>query len=398
MAKQMRIPRRLRAIALERSTRYPTLTITGPRQSGKTTLCREAFPDLAYVNLEDQTTREQALSDPSGFVARLHGGAVLDEVQRAPELLSAIQVAVDASAQNGRFVLSGSHNFQLHSAIDQSLAGRTSVLDLLPPALDELRQFATAPRDLPPTLFHGAYPRIFDQGIPVSEFMADYVRTYVERDVRLLLNVQDLGTFQTFLRLCAGRTGSLLNLTALASDAGISHVTAKAWIGLLEASYIVKRIQPWNRNLGKRLVKTPKLHFLDSGLLCWLLDIRSASQVETHPLRGQIFESWVVAEVLKARANAGLSDPVWFFRDKSGTEIDLMLDLPDRRVLVETKSGGRVAPDGTAHLHEVAEHMAGDPLLRGSIDRIVVYGGGERVTVNGVELLPWSQVPAYSWR
>jgi predicted AAA+ superfamily ATPase len=272
------------------------------------------------------------------------------------------------------------------------------VLDLLPPALDELRHFATAPRDLPSTLFQGAYPRIFDQDIPVSEFMADYVRTYVERDVRLLLNVQDLGTFQTFLRLCAGRTGSLLNLTGLASDAGISHVTAKTWIGLLEASYIVKRVQPWHSNLGKRLVKTPKLHFLDSGLLCWLLGIRSADQLESHPLRGQIFESWVVAEVIKARANEGLSDPVWFFRDKSGAEIDLVLDLPDRRVLVETKSGGRVAPDGTAHLHRIADDMARDPMLRGRIERVVVYGGHERVSVNSVELLPWSQVPDYAWR
>ena len=398
MTEQKRIPRRLRVIALERAKRYRTMTITGPRQSGKTTLCREAFPHLAYANLEDPTTREQALADPSGFLARFSGGAVLDEVQRAPVLLSAIQVAADASSQNGRFVLSGSHNFQLHSAIAQSLAGRTSVLDLLPLALDELRQFASAPRDLPSTLFQGAYPRIFDQDIPVSEFMADYVRTYVERDVRLLLNVQDLGTFQTFLRLCAGRTGSLLNLSALASDAGISHVTAKAWIGLLEASYIVKRVQPWHSNLGKRLVKTPKLHFLDSGLLCWLLGIRSADQLETHPLRGQIFESWVVAEVLKARANEGLSDPIWFFRDQSGTEIDLLLDLPDRRVLVETKSGARVAPDGTMHLHQVADDMADDPMLRGRIERVAVYGGSERVTVNGVELLPWSQVSDYSWR
>ena len=242
------------ATARDRAKRHATITITGPRQSGKTTLCKAAFPQLQYVNLEDPSTRERAVADPSGFVAQRADGAIFDEVQRAPELLSALQVLVDATRGHGRFVLSGSHNFQLQSSIAQSLAGRTTVLELLPLAIDEVREFANAPLHLADALFAGGYPRIFDRHLPPAEFLADYVRTYVERDVRLLLNVSDLGTFQTFLRLCAGRTGGLLNLSSLASDCGITHPTAKAWIGVLEASYLLRRIQPWFTSLGTRLV------------------------------------------------------------------------------------------------------------------------------------------------
>ncbi|MFY9343061.1 MAG: ATP-binding protein [Planctomycetota bacterium] len=372
------------------------LTVTGPRQSGKTTLCRQAFPDHPYVNLENPATLEQALADPSGFVDRHRDGAVFDEVQRAPALMSAIQVVVDNTRGNGRFILSGSHNFQLQASIAQSLAGRTSVLDLLPLAIDELRAFPNAPKTLVETLFAGSYPRIFDREIPPAEFHADYVRTYVERDVRQLLNIQDLGAFQTFLRLCAGRSGGLLNLAALGADAGITHPTAKAWINVLEASYLVRRVQPWFQNLGKRLVKTPKLHWLDSGLLCWLLGIRTPDQIEVHPLRGAIFETWVVAEVLKARANAGLSDPVWFYRDQSGTEVDLLVEGTHATILVEAKSGSRVAPDGVQPLQRVAdalrEYVPGKP-----VRTVVVYGGAERATLLGTELLPWSRIDEFDW-
>lgn len=379
-----------------RAKRYPVVTVTGPRQSGKTTLCKAAFPDRTYVNLENPTIQEQALADPTSFVARYADGAIFDEVQRAPALLSAIQVAVDAGTGNGRFVLSGSHNFQLQSSIAQSLAGRTTVLDLLPLTFDELRAFPGAPRTLAETLFAGSYPRIFDQSIPPSEFHADYVRTYVERDVRLLLNVQDLGTFQTFLRLCAGRSGSLLNLTALASDCGITHPTAKAWIGVLEASYLVRRVQPWFENLGRRLVKTPKLYLLDSGLLCWLRGIREPEQIETHPQRGAIFETWVFAEITKVRANAGIADPLWFYRDQPGNEVDLVVDAARRHLLVEIKSGGRVAPDALAALGRIAAALR-DRRLGKPVATIVVYGGDERGTVQGTTLLPWSEVAGAAW-
>lgn len=390
------VPRSIVSTLRARAKRYPVVTVTGPRQSGKTTLCKAAFPEHAYVNLESPAIHEQALADPTSFLARFADGAVFDEVQRAPALLSAIQVAVDARGGNGRFVLSGSHNFQLQSDIDQSLAGRTAVLDLLPLTLDEVRAFAGAPKTLTEVLFAGSYPRIFDQGIPPSEFHADYVRTYIERDVRLLLNVQDLGAFQTFLRLCAGRSGSLLNLTALASDCGITHPTAKAWIGVLETSYLVRRVQPWFENLGRRLVKTPKLYLLDSGLLCWLLGIREPDQIETHPQRGAIFESWVFAEVCKARANAGIGDPLWFYRDQPGNEVDLVIEAARRHLLVEIKSGGRVAPDVIAALGRAASALK-DRRLGKPVASKVVYGGDDKVTVRDTTLLPWSLVASAGW-
>lgn len=377
-----------------RATRHPTLTVTGPRQSGKTTLCRAAFPDHSYVNLEDLNQRELAVADPSSFVRRHMSGAIFDEVQRVPELLSAIQVAVDAEPRQGRFVLSGSHNLQLQGAIAQSLAGRTSVLDLLPMSFAELRAFATAPTDLLPTLFAGGYPRIFADHVPPTEFHADYVRTYVERDVRQLLAVQDLGAFQTFLRLCAGRTGSLVNLSSLASDGGITHPTAKAWLHVLEASYLVQVVRPWFTNLGKRLVKAPKLFFLDSGLLCWLLGIREPAQLDVHPLRGAVFESWVVSEILKARANLGTSDPLWFYRDQSGNEVDLVVETGDRLLLVEIKSGERVASDAIESMRAMVTKFGE---TKRQVHGVIVYGGDTAASVHGVELVPWRELGAQAF-
>lgn len=374
-----------------RAPRHPTLTVTGPRQSGKTTLCRAAFPDHSYVNLEDLNQRELAAADPVSFVRRHMSGAIFDEVQRVPNLLSAIQVAVDAEPRQGRFVLSGSHNLQLQGAIAQSLAGRTSVLDLLPMSFTELRAFTTAPTELLPTLFAGGYPRIFADEVPPTEFHADYVRTYVERDVRQLLSVQDLGAFQTFLRLCAGRTGSLVNLSSLASDCGITHPTAKAWLHVLEASYLVQVVRPWFTNLGKRLVKAPKLFFVDSGLLCWLLGIREPGQLDTHPLRGAVFESWVVAEILKARANLGISDPVWFYRDQSGNEVDLVVETGERLLLVEIKSGERVASDAIESMRTMVATFGE---TKRKVQGMIVYGGDTAAIVHGIELVPWRELGA----
>lgn len=387
-------PRRMLATLVERAGRHPTVTVTGPRQSGKTTLCRAAFPDHAYVNLEDPDLREIATADPSSFVARHARGAIFDEVQRVPSLLSAVQVAVDATRGNGRFVLSGSHNFQLQGAVAQSLAGRTSVLDLLPLSYDEIGAFPGAPKGLMPALFAGGYPRIFDRAIAPAEFHADYVRTYVERDVRQALAVQDLGTFQTFLRLCAGRSASLINLSSLASDCGITHPTAKAWIRVLEASYLVRTVQPWFTNLGKRLVKTPKLFFLDSGLLCWLLGIRDAEQLEVHPLRGAVFESWVVSEIMKVRANVGVADPVWFYRDHAANEVDLVVEAGKQLLLVEIKSGARVAPDTVEKLLATAGAFAG---THRRVRTVVVHGGDHALSLRGVDLLPWHRVAAERW-
>ncbi|MBM4059998.1 MAG: ATP-binding protein [Planctomycetes bacterium] len=391
------IPRVLEQLARDRFARYPVLTITGPRQSGKTTLCRQAFPQLAWHNLEDPGTRERALLDPRAFLLASPGGALIDEVQRAPDLLSAMQVLVDETGENSRFVLSGSHNLQLAQAISQSLAGRTTVLELLPPALDELWLFPGAPRSLDDVLLAGAYPRIHDRQLPPAEYLADYVRTYVERDVRLLTNVRDLGTFQTFLRLCAGHSGRQLNLSALASDCGISQPTAKAWLSVLETSYLVVQVKPWFRNLGKRLGKAPKLHFLDSGLCCWLLGIRTREQIEAHPLRGAVFETWVVSEILKARWNRGVAEPLHCFHELGRREVDLVVESPGRTVLVEIKVGGRVAPDATAVLDDVAARWAQHPQHAGTIERVVVYGGEVREERQGVQLLPWAQIAQFEW-
>jgi len=390
------IARELIRTAIDRGKRHPVVTITGPRQSGKTTLCRQAFPRLAYANLEDPTTRERAKADPRAFLDTFTKGAILDEVQRAPELISALQVVVDERRDHGRWVLSGSHNFQLHDAISQSLAGRTSVLELLPFTYGELRRLPGTPSKLDAVLLAGGYPRIHDRRLPPAEFHADYVRTYVERDVRLVLNIQDLAAFQTFLRLCAGRTGQLLNLSSLANDCGITHPTAKAWISVLEASYLVKRLPPWHRNLGKRLVKAPKLHLFDSGLLCWLLGIRTTDQLASHPLRGHVFESWVVAEVLKARWNRGIPDPIWFYADRAG-EVDLVLERGDRTQLVEIKSGARVPNDADAALDRLGALLPNDRTLPGKHTRVLIHGGDIRERRRGVQLLPWSAVHDFDW-
>ena len=304
---------------------YPFVTVTGPRQSGKTTLCRSAFPDLAYANLEALDQRNFAETDPRGFLAQLGEGAIIDEIQRVPDLLSYLQVLADERRQNGMYILTGSEQFQLSDAISQSLAGRTALLRLLPLSLSE-RQQTGARNDIEGMLYSGFYPRIFDQGLEPSEALGDYFDTYVERDVRRLGGVRNLSTFQRFARLCAGRVGQLLNLSSLASDMGISHTTAREWLTILEASYIVYRLPPYHTNIGKRLTKSPKLYFYDVGLASHLIGIEQADQLSTHPLRGFLFENLVVSEAMKHRFNRGRRPNLSFFRDSKGLECDLLYE------------------------------------------------------------------------
>ncbi len=291
---------------------YPVITITGPRQSGKTTLCRATFPDKPYVSLELLDVQDAVRSDPRGFLAQYRSGAIFDEIQQVPELMSYLQVEVDERPEVGRFVLTGSQHFALSEAIFQSLAGRTAVLTLLPLSYSELTRFPTVPGSLFETLCAGGYPRIHDQAISPDRWLRDYVTTYVQRDVRQVLNVGDLQSFTTFLRLCAGRTAQLLNLSSLADDCGINHNTARSWLSVLETSYVVFRLPVWKASLKKRLTKAPKLHFIDVGLACSLLGITSAEQLHHHPLRGALFESWVVSEIYKNRVHAGLSPHLFF--------------------------------------------------------------------------------------
>ncbi len=311
-------------------------------------------------------------------------------------LLSYVQVAVDERPTRGRYVLSGSSNFTQLGAASQSLAGRAAVLQLLPLSFDELRRFPGAPSDVWSVVLSGGYPAVFDRGLQPHEWYSSYVATYVERDVRQLLKVADLTKFQTFVQLAAGRTAQLLNLSAFGADAGVTHVTAQAWVSVLETSHLVHRLPAWHANVTKRLVKTPKLHVLDSGLTCYLLGIRTPEQLRMHPLRGAIFESWVIAEILKARWHRGQPAALAYYRDRRGGEVDALLPLGERLLAVEVKSAATVAPDFFAALEVFAATARADPLLP-DVERIVVYAGGERQRRATATVLPWADVAGHDW-
>jgi predicted AAA+ superfamily ATPase len=339
------IPRLANSVLDELRAGYPVITITGPRQSGKTTLARAAFPEKPYVSLETPDEREFAASDPRSFLARWPEGAIIDEVQHVPQLFSWIQTDVDACDQMGRYVLTGSQNFALMANITQSLAGRSALLQLLPLSIAELSASGQLPADLDAMLLRGGYPALYARTLNPARWLADYTMSYLERDVRQISQVQDLSAFQRFLRLCAGRTGQLLNLSNLAQDAGIAQTTARAWLSVLEASYIVFLLQPHHRNLGKRIVKMPKLYFLDTALAASLMGIQTAAQLAIHPLRGALFETLIVSEFLKARLNAGFASNLFFWRDNVGLEVDLLLDEPEGLLPIEIKSSATVTDD-----------------------------------------------------
>ncbi|HUW70913.1 MAG TPA: ATP-binding protein [bacterium] len=341
------------------SKQYPVVTVTGPRQSGKTTLCKALFPLKPYVSLEDLSIRQMAIADPRGFLARYPNGAVLDEIQRAPDLCSSIQTIVDDRNEAGMFILTGSQQFELMGGVSQSLAGRTAIARLLPLSYRELHDAGTIGSDnsLDSILQTGFYPRIHAMHLDPSEAMSFYVSTYIERDVRQLLNIKDLSKFETFVRLLAGRSGQLLNASSVAADCGISHATAASWIGVLEQSAIIYLLRPYFINIGKRLLKSPKLYFLDSGLLCYLLGIHSAAHLQAHPLRGPIFESFVVAELLKSRFNAGLSDIFSFYRDSKGLEVDILAIDAGTTLLCEIKSSATFHADFMSSIDRLADFL-----------------------------------------
>ena len=386
------IPRKLALRLRELAGYYPVLAVTGPRQSGKTTLCQATFPDKRYVSLEALDMREFALTDPRGFLDEYRQGAILDEIQHAPALLSYLQEIVDADPEPGRFILTGSQHFGMSDTIAQSLAGRCGILTLLPPDLEELRAFPNAPQDLYTTLWQGAYPRIYDRGIPAQQWLADYVATYVQRDVRQVIRVGDLLAFTEFLKLCAGRTAREINLSSLGSDAGISHNTARAWLSVLETSYIVYRLPAWHANIRKQVVKAPKLHFFDSGLVCYLLGIREPEQLRHHPLRGAIFESWVVSELYKQQVHAGEQPRMFHYRESRGLEIDVLVDRGDALHAVEIKSGATASPDFFRHFDRLPDRLKNTPLPT-DIRNHVVYGGDVSQQRSQGQLLSWRDLP-----
>ncbi|MDM8007821.1 MAG: ATP-binding protein [Phycisphaerae bacterium] len=399
------IARHLSATLRAAARKYPVVTLTGPRQSGKTTLARAAFPGHEYVSLEDPGHRSFALEDPRGFLARFKSKVILDEVQRVPDLFSYIQGVVDERDRAGQFILTGSQNFLLLQKVTQSLAGRCSVLHLLPFSRSELtgsprsdptrlgrvprggRRIARRTRveaSLFEMMLTGFYPRIHDKQLDPQEWLANYYQTYLERDARDLLNVGDINTFGRFVRLCAGRSGQVLELSGLASDAGVSHTTARRWLSVLEASFVVFLLRPYHRNFNKRIIKSPKLYFVDTGLLCYLLRIRNPEELSFHAGRGPVFETWVVSEVLKLFHNRGQVPDVYFWRDSNGREVDLLIDLPGNLMVVEVKSGQTVASDFLKDLKQW-KALTGCPDARA----VLVYGGDESYTRQDVSMISW---------
>lgn len=368
---------------------FPVLAITGPRQSGKTTLARALFADKPYVSLEDPLERAFASEDPRGFLARFSQGAIFDEAQRWPDLFSHLQGMVDADRRPGRFILTGSQQFGLLAGVTQSLAGRVGMTRLLPFTATEIPSVAAHKLSLDGLMLKGGYPALHTQPVEPADWFASYIATYVERDVRQVLNIQSLPTFQRFLRLCAGRTGQLLNVSALAGEAGITANTAKSWLAVLESSDLIHLLPPYHRNFGKRLVKMPKLYFLDTGLACWLLGIRSEEVLALHPLRGALFENWVVGEFIKARYNQGLPAELYFWRDNNGLEADLIFEQGEHLQMVEIKSGQTITSD-TVRAGQRATRMAQDEALTPWL----IYGGDETYERSGVKIYGWREIHA----
>ncbi len=387
---------------------YPVVTLTGPRQSGKTTLARGAF-DLPYVNLEAPDHREFATEDPRGFLAKYADGAIIDEIHRAPDLTSWLQVQVDETGRPGQYLLTGSHNFSVRQMLSQSLAGRTALLTLLPFSWEELDAAGAIPgwgmskSDIagsssgigsdPGSSFErilvGGYPRIYDAGLDPTNFCRDYVGTYVERDVRQLTAIRNLSRLQTFMRLCAANVGQLLNLNQLSRDCGISQATASEWFDLMEASYVLYRLNPWFANTRKRLVKRPKLYFHDTGVACFLLGLTSPAHVESHPLRGALFENAVVNEIRKFDLNRNRATELSFYRDSNGNEVDLLYRRGSRLVPIEIKSGQTASKDDFRQINRFRAQSAAEP-------GAVAYAGTEpRSHANGQSTVPCHDLPAF---
>ncbi len=337
MPKTSYIPRELEASIINLFQQYPIITILGARQTGKSTIVRHAFPTKPYVNLEALDIQEFAKNDPRRFLEQYPDGAILDEVQNVPELLSYIQVITDDKNQNSLFVLTGSHQFALHEAVSQSLAGRTVIFELLPLSISELAN-ANFHLSVDEYLLQGFFPRIYKEHLDPTQTYRDYIKTYIERDVRKIINVKDLAQFQKFLKLCASRVGQILNINNLCNEVGISNHTAKTWLSILEASYLIIRLQPYFENFGKRMIKSPKLYFTDIGLVTHLLDIHNIDQIKRDPLRGNLIENMIVLELFKYRTNQNLPPSYYFYRDSNMNEVDVIFKEGNQLIPIEIKA------------------------------------------------------------
>lgn len=364
---------------------FKAVAVVGPRQSGKTTLVRMAFPDKAYVSLENPDTRRFAIEDPRGFIAGYPDGAILDEIQRTPDMFSYLQQVLDENKGKGRFIITGSNNFLLQENISQSLAGRVGYLYLLPLSINELPKHKLSVNE---QIHKGFYPAMYEQEgqTDVSKYYLNYIRTYIERDVRLIRNVTDLYTFERFLRLCAGRTGQLLNMNSLAVETGVDNKTIGAWLSVLEASFVVFRLQPYHKNYNKRIVKMPKLYFYDTGVASALLGIENPAQLALHPFRGGLFENMIIVDFLKSRYNKGNPNNLYFWRDSLGTEIDLLVEKANSLLPIEIKSGQTITDD-------YFKSMSAWLRISGMEKGWVIYAGDEKqVRSNGITVLPLNEM------
>lgn len=367
---------------------FPVTVLTGPRQSGKTTLLKHCFPSHAYLNLESPETLFQVQQDPNSFFQDQTKSWIIDEAQQWPDLFSYIQIIVDQHKRPGHFILSGSQNILLSEKISQSLAGRAAILELLPLSYDEFLSAAKEPAiSLWSYLYQGSYPRIYDENLDSSLWTQSYIRTYVERDVRSLINIKDISTFQLFLKLCAGQHGQILNLSAIAQACGLSQTTVSHWLSVLEASYITYRLRPYYKNYKKRLVKTPKFYFYDSGLVCQLLGIDSPDHLQIHSARGAIFEGWVISECIKYYKSLGKEAPLYFWRDHAGHEIDLIITHAESEIAIEIKSGQTLNKSFITPIQEwlaITQAPAQNAML--------IYAGSLSTTLGVTSVVPWKEI------
>lgn len=366
--------------------KYPIVALTGPRQSGKTTVLKMAFPDYQYLNLENPEIRDFAEKDPKGLLKEYPEKVFFDEVQRVPHLFSYLQSIVDESRMMGQFILSGSQNFHLMQNITQSLAGRVAIFKLFPFDFQELKGAGLLQKDYTSNILKGFYPAIYDREIPSKSFYSNYLQTYVQRDVSELIAIKDMQSFQRFLVLCATRAGQLLNLSSIAKECGISQPTAKSWLSALENSYILFLLYPYHKNFSKRIVKTPKLYFYDTGLLCHLLRIRSIKQIETNPIKGSLFENMVIAEYVKRMYHKNELDDIWFWRDTNGNEVDLIIQKSMHDEIVEIKATETIMSDLFKGLNRYAT-------LETEVDlkKTLVYGGNTGQKRSTVEVVSWKE-------
>lgn len=365
---------------------FRSVAVTGPRQSGKTTLCKKVFAEKPYVSLENPDILEYANADPRGFLSQYKDGAILDEIQRAPQLFSYLQQVLDETKKKGLFVLTGSNNFLLQENITQTLSGRVAYLQLLPLSLHELRASKKIKADYGWHILHGGYPEVIAKRINPVDWYAGYINTYAERDVRQLKNISNLSQFTKLLRLCAGRTGQILNLTSLSNDCGIDQKTVAAWLSILQSSYIIYLLKPYHGNFNKRIIKSPKLYFYDTGVACSLLGISNAKQIATHAAKGPLFENMIVSELLKERFNAGAQDNIYYWRDKTGNEVDILLDKAGKLTAMELKAGETISQD----FFKGIEYFSS--LTEAAVEKILVYGGKQEQTrSNGIIVKPWNQ-------